>query len=435
MNIQKLLYQNIFWRGLFFVSAFLLNVLIARHFDAAITGWIYYLFTLFSFFTLIGSISLEASFVYFGSKGEISLQKMAVFSIIWVISIAILVVLAYIFTIIFDEKIPVIKLQYAVLFICGNILLSFITSLFYAKQNYVTSNVTAIIINVLLMILLLNINEQSFLNNQTFIYIYFGSFFLTAILLFFQLLRYFKGSKYELITKKDLIKIFRYSSLAFFSNIVFFLLYKIDYWFVNRYCSLEELGNYIQISKLAQLFFILPGILAGSLFPLIAGNHIKKVEDYLKIISRSIFFFYFLACIVLVFIGKWLFPFIFGQGFSGMYRPFLFLIPGILALSTLYTLTAYFSGKNKVSVNLKGSMIAIVFIVGGDAILIPKYGIAAAAAVSSFGYIVYHIYVLYTFNRIHKSGVIDFFYFKVGDFKKLKHSLLNNSRIYEKKDL
>ena len=76
---------------------------------------------------------------------------------------------------------------------------------------------------------------------------------------------------------------------------------------------------------------------------------------------------------------------------------------------------------------------AIVFIVGGDAILIPKYGIAAAAAVSSFGYIVYHIYVLYTFNRMHKSGVIDFFYFKVGDFKKLKNSVLKNSRIYEKK--
>ena len=433
MNIQKLLYQNIFWRGLFFGSAFLLNVLIARHFDAAITGWIYYLFTFFSFFTLIGSLSLEAGMIYFGSKEEISLQKMAGLSILWTIFIALLVVLVYFFMVIFGEEVPAIKFQYALLFICGNIFLSFITSLFYAKQNYVTSNVTAIIVNIVLMVLLFSINEKSFLNNETFIYIYFGSFLVTAIVLAFQLNKYLPSSKFEWFSKKDVIKIFRYSSLAFLSNVVFFILYKIDYWFVNRYCSLEELGNYIQISKLAQLFFILPGILAASLFPLIAGNHINKAEDYLKTISRSIFFTYLLACGLLALVGKWLFPFVFGEGFSGMYMPFLFLIPGILALSTLYTLTAYFSGINKVSVNLKGSIVAIVFIIGGDALLIPKYGIVAAAAVSSFGYIVYHIYVLYTFNRIHKSGVIDFFYFKAGDFKKLKSSILKNSRIYEKK--
>ena len=217
--------------------------------------------------------------------------------------------------------------------------------------------------------------------------------------------------------------------LAFFSNLVFFLLYKIDYWFVNRYCSLEELGNYIQVSKVAQMFFILPGILAGALFPLIAGNHIEKIENALKIISRTIFFLYLSGCVVLIIIGKWLFPFVFGESFSGMYRPFLFLIPGILALSTLYTLTAYFSGKNKISVNLKGSLLALIFIITGDAILIPKYGIIAAAAVSSFGYIVYHIYVLYTFNRMHHSGVIDFFYFRLNDLKKLKESIFKNTKI------
>lgn len=433
MNIQKLLYQNIFWRGLFFVSAFLLNVLIARHFDAAITGWIYYLFTFFSFFTLLGSFSLEAGMIYFGSKEEISLQKLAGLSILWTLFIALLVVLVYFFMVMIDEVVPFIKFQYALLFICGNIFLSFITSLFYAKQNYVTSNVTGIGMNVFLIILLLNAGRKSFLSDQTFIYIYFASFLIIAIILFFQVIKYFSSSKFQWVTKKEIEKIFKYSSLAFLSNIVFFLLYKIDYWFVNRYCSPEELGNYIQVSKLAQLFFILPGILAGSLFPLIAGNHVKKLEEYLKTISRVIFFFYLMVSVLLILIGKWLFPFIFGDGFSGMYKPFLFLIPGILALSTLYTLTAYFSGTNKVSVNLKGSIIAIIFIVTGDALLIPKYGIVAAAAVSSIGYMVYHIYVLYTFNRMHHSGVIDFFYFKAGDFIRLKNSFLKNSRIYEKK--
>ena len=278
------------------------------------------------------------------------------------------------------------------------------------------------------MVLLFSINEKSFLNNETFIYIYFGSFLVTAIVLAFQLNKYLPSSKFEWFSKKDVIKIFRYSSLAFLSNVVFFILYKIDYWFVNRYCNPDELGNYIQISKVAQMFFILPAILAGALFPLIAGNHIGKIENTLKVISRTIFFLYLLGCGVLIIVGKWLFPFVFGESFSGMYQPFLFLIPGILALSTLYTLTAYFSGKNKVSVNLMGSFLALIVIVAGDALLIPKYGIIAAASVSSLGYITYHIFVLYTFNRIHRSGVVDFFYFRLSDLKKLKESVFENTK-------
>ena len=433
MNIQKLLYQNIFWRGLFFVTSFLLNILIARHFDAAITGWIYYLFTIFSFYTLIGSFSLEAGLIYFGSKKEISLEKLMGFSLLWTFSIAFLVVIGYFVLIISGVDIPIVKFQYALLFICGNILLTFITSLFYAQQNYITSNVTAIAVNVLLIILLLNLKALTWLNNDVFISIYFGSFLMTGTFLLFLLFKKLTISDFGLINKFQLKKLLKYSMLVFLSNIVFFLLYKIDYWFVNRYCSPEELGNYIQVSKVGQMFFILPGILAGALFPLIAGNHIGKIENALKIISRTIFFLYLAGCGVLIIIGKWLFPFVFGESFSGMYRPFLFLIPGILALSTLYTLTAYFSGKDKVSVNLKGSLLALMFIIAGDAILIPKYGIPAAAAVSSLGYIIYHIYVLYTFNRMHHSGVIDFFYFKLTDLKRLRESVLKNIQFYEKK--
>lgn len=132
MNIQKLLYQNIFWRGLFFGTSFLLNILISRHFDAAITGWIYYLFTIFSFFTLIGSFSLEAGLVYFGSKKEISMEKLMSFSMLWTVVIAVIIVISYFALILSGIDIPMVKFRFALLFICGNLLLTFITSLFYA---------------------------------------------------------------------------------------------------------------------------------------------------------------------------------------------------------------------------------------------------------------------------------------------------------------
>ena len=305
----------------------------------------------------------------------------------------------------------------------------FVERTFYAKQNFITSNVVGISINALLIILLMNVNVYSWLNNETFIFIYFGSFLLAGfimLILFFNKLRI---PKIEWIDKRQLKKLFNYSLLVFLSNVISFLLYKIDYWFVNKYCSPEELGNYIQISKVGQMFLLLPGILAASLFPLFAGNHITKMEDALKFISRTVFFIYLLGCSFLVVVGKWLFPFVFGGSFFGMYQPFLFLIPGILSLSMVSTMAAYFSGTNRVPVNLAGSFLALVVIITGDALLIPRYGITAAAAVSSAGYITYHIFVLYTFNRIHHSGVIDFFYFRLSDLKRLKESVFKTTKL------
>ena len=47
--------------------------------------------------------------------------------------------------------------------------------------------------------------------------------------------------------------VIRYSLFALMANLIYFLVNRIDYWFVEHYCSAEDLGNYIQASKLAQM--------------------------------------------------------------------------------------------------------------------------------------------------------------------------------------
>ena len=238
---------------------------------------------------------------------------------------------------------------------------------------------------------------------------------------------YTRNRRLTFPTIPELKKLFRFGFIAFSANIISFLLYRVDYWFVKEYCDAADLGNYIQVSKLAQVFFILPGILAGTVFPLTAAGHRQYVNDMLATISRLIFMFYIFCCAILAVTGYWLFPFLFGESFNNMYVPFLFLIPGILALSTLYTLTAYYAGKNRISVNIKGASIALAFIVIADILFIPKYGINAAAIISSLGYIIYHIYVLNTFTNEYKSAAISFFNFKLSDIQKIKNSIFNKA--------
>lgn len=428
MNIQKLLYQNIVWRGLFYLLGFILNIAIARHFQSEFTGRLYYLINAYAFVTLIASVSMEAGITYFASSRIISPSRLLNFSILWVIVIAMLMIGVFLCSSFFT-KLTISKNQFlfALFFVCGNITVTFLNSLFYAESKFILPNFIGIIVNIFLISLIFFINKNYWLTDEKYVFIYFASFLLQGIILII-IFTFRIHIKYQLHLPKiaEVKMLFKFCLLAFVSNFITFLYYRIDYWFVNHYRTAEELGNYIQVSKIAQMFFVLPGIFAAAVFPLTAGGRRRDVNDMLTVMSRSILFFYTLACLFLAVTGKWLFPFIFGTSYDKMYIAFLFIIPGILGLSTLYTLTAYFAGKNRVIVNLKGSLLALVTIACGDVLFIPKYGINAAAAISSLGYIVYHIYVLRVFIKEYKTPVQSFFIFRYSDLLSMKRSVSKN---------
>ena len=102
-----------------------------------------------------------------------------------------------------------------------------------------------------------------------------------------------------------------------------------------------------------------------------------------------------------------------------MYQPFLLLIPGILSLSSIFTITAYFAGSNRIKINIIGSVYALLFILFGNMIFTPLFGINAAALISSIGYIVYQVYIIGVLKKEFKLPLSDFFIFKFTDIKKI----------------
>jgi O-antigen/teichoic acid export membrane protein len=208
----------------------------------------------------------------------------------------------------------------------------------------------------------------------------------------------------------ELRKIFAYALLSCLGNIVFFLVYRVDYWFVNRYASPEELGNYIQVSKLANIFLLIPSIISSAIFTKTASDEADEHSDLFKTISRALSFSYALIILIIILTGKWLFPFIYGASFELMYDTFLLLAPGILSLSTLALLIAYYSGRGMLSLNVKGAVLSLVVIVTGNFIFTPFYGIYAAAAVSSAGYTCFLAYILFRFKKDHERSPISHFF-------------------------
>jgi O-antigen/teichoic acid export membrane protein len=401
-KVHLLLYKSILWRGLFFATSFLLNILFARFYQASASGEIFYAITYYSLLIQVLGFSLESGLAFYAAKNVIPTSKLIGLSFVLTTIMGLAVTIF--FSLYTPYSLRGIVKQFGILsataFICGNILIAYSSNIFYAYRNFHTPNIISIGINVVLIVFLLIQGQPSGIHRDVFVFAFFYSYLVQGLVILAALaIGYRDGNSLSLPTIVDLQRIWRYSLQACISNVIFFILYRIDYWFVQKFCSANELGNYIQASKLAQLFFTLPGIMANVVFSLTAGNMKTEVNNNLKGIALILLLTSGIGCVFLAITGHWLFPFVYGESFTKIYVPFLLLIPGILSLSALYPYAAYYSGMNRIDINIKGSLLALVVIVAGDITLIPRYGIAGAALVSSLGYFCYHVYVLLIYKK------------------------------------
>ncbi|HEY0678265.1 MAG TPA: polysaccharide biosynthesis C-terminal domain-containing protein [Chitinophagaceae bacterium] len=424
MRLQKLIYQGIVWRGLYYASVFILNIVIARVYKAEDSGLINYLINNLSFLLLITSLSLESALGYFGSRNEISPNKLTTLGLVVAITSALVSTGAIL---LFSQRQPSEMNSYYILlafiYVLGVVLTNYFSSLYYAKQRVVLPNAILMIVNLLvLMFALYEFGvEQHTAGKTIFLYVYFASFLIQGLILFFSWTTDLHGfGQLRLPSSVEMKMLFNYAFAALLANVIFFLVYRVDYWFVKAFCTDAQLGNYIQVSKLGQIFLLLPSIIATAVFTRTAGGRHDQTRNVIEIISRWLLLLYIILVIVIIITGNWLFPALYGQSFNLMYGPFLLLSPGILSLCTLSLLTAFNAGRNRMGINIRGSAIAFIVIVAGNFMFIPLFGIYAAALVSSIGYICFQVYVLNQFRKEYNSNVFDFFIPKSSDWNIVK---------------
>jgi O-antigen/teichoic acid export membrane protein len=404
--------------------------MIARYYEASYSGLIYFVTNSFALVVALASLSLESGVAYYAASKEIATSSLANFCFTW--SILATVVSFVILKIAVEKNLlsPLYGQHYfsAVCYISGCMLVNFFSTSFYALKNFATPNIIMSVIN-LTLIGIIPFAGTSIISESSYIHIYFGGFLVQGIsvaIVFYVQNGQFRAKFFP--SKHSLKKIFKYGLIAFLANLLFFLVYRVDYWFVEKHCTPEALGNYIQVSKLAQMLLILPSIMASAVFPAIVTNEENKLIEKIKIIARSSLLLYIFICGFLTATGHWLFPFIFGKSFSEMYVTFLLLVPGILSLAMLYPVTAFYAGVKKISLNIIALLLALTIILSGNILLTPKYGIAGAAAASTAGYFTYHIFLTGLFRKKYAIHIKDFYGITMVDFYRVKEMILEKIR-------
>ena len=421
MSFDNHLRQSLIWRGFYFLTLFTSNVVLSRFLLASGSGMLFYFSTIFSLVVVVFGLSLESAFTYFASSNTITDSKLLPIGIIW--SLAITVVLYFIFPYYFtwfehyDTQQVALYTQYGCLYTFGILLTNYSLALFYSKGNYYLPNMAMGLLNVLfitaLFYLQFNVQNKELLMRSYFLYN------LSQGILLLVLYKYLIIAKKPLIapTKVEMGLVFKFALTCFLANLVFFLVYRIDFWFVKANCNANDLGNYIQASKLGQMFLIIPQIIASAIFPQTAtGNNADGIVAAIKSLSRILLQLFIFIIIMTALIGKTLFILLFGASFSTMYWPMLLLLPGILCLCNLTLIAAYFGGKGKVKHNLTGASIALVVVLIGNIIMLKQYSIGVAATVSTIGYGVNYLYAIWQFRKHESYSWMEFIKWNKADW-------------------
>src|SRR5688572_9045206 len=370
MHPNRTISQSLFWRFSSFFTSLVVTLLVARTFGPVVSGEVNYFVAIASLVVLLSSFNLDAAIIHFTASGKIQLNKLLTLSLLVVLLSA---VVYFIFSIYWNGKTGSLAGMYnfplyAGLYLIGLQVHALIIAVFYGKQNFFIPGLVISIMNLLQIGLLL------FLFNKTgeaaligYMRIFFLVPFIQAIFLWLWLRGKEKFHfKLAMPLKGEWKAISRFSIIIFLTNIILFLVYRIDYWMLVKYdqsvLNAEKLGNYIQATKIGHILLVFSSAIGAGIFSTTSAmtGESQAISGNLSRIMRLLLaggiLFYFIFLIT----GRYIIQLIYGDGFSYIYTCGVLLFPGIIALMTVSVTANYLSGVNQTKYNLQGVVLSLV---------------------------------------------------------------------------
>jgi len=177
-----------------------------------------------------------------------------------------------------------------------------------------------------------------------------------------------------------------YGIKSYIANLTSFFNYRLDTFLVNFYLGRESLGQYTTGVSVAEFLWYLPNAISSVLFPKVSSLQEKTAHLITAQACRITLSTMFPLALIFGVIGSFLIPVIFGEAFRPSVTPFLWLLPGIVALTISKVIAANLSGIGKPQYSTYISTSAIFATLVFDILLIPRMGIAGAAIASSIAY-------------------------------------------------
>ena len=175
--------------------------------------------------------------------------------------------------------------------------------------------------------------------------------------------------------------------------------FRIDQYMIAAILDPEQVGYYAIAVNLTNLLLRIPDATGTVLFPRLAAAGERDAHKATTQVCRATLFVTVAVGVLYALFGWPAIRLLYGAAYMDAFLPLLIMLPGVVSISLYLILTRNFTSRNRQQVNLTAAFVALAINVGSNLVLIPRYGIAGAAASTAISYSVAALILLVTFVR------------------------------------
>jgi O-antigen/teichoic acid export membrane protein len=219
-----------------------------------------------------------------------------------------------------------------------------------------------------------------------------------------------------------------YGAQGYLANLLQFFNYRLDSLLVNGLAGIASLGYYSISVAIAETLWNLANAFSLVMFPHVSSLERAEADRLTTIVCRNAVAVTLVGAIVMFALGRPFILFVFGPALLPSVVPLWLLLPGIVTLTPAKVIGSYLSGIGKpyYSAYISGS--TVVLTIALDLFLIPRYGIAGAAAASSVVYTCTSIASVTIFVRESGSRLMDALVVQPSDFVRYRRLMSTTLR-------
>ena len=173
---------------------------------------------------------------------------------------------------------------------------------------------------------------------------------------------------------------------AYLTVLLYFLVLRSDILMINAMLDSRATGVYNVAVQGADALILLPALAGMILLPRIAADSSERSAALTALLTRHIVFIMAFACLVTALACGWVVPALFGSAYGEATGALRVLLPGVFFISIQHVLHQDLSGRDYPWVLPAVWGIVLAINVALNALLLPRFGIRAAAFSSSVAY-------------------------------------------------
>lgn len=202
-------------------------------------------------------------------------------------------------------------------------------------------------------------------------------------------------------------KTLQFGLKSYVSNIVGFLLYRIDMFIVNFFLGIVFVGYYSISVMLAETLWYLPSSVGTVILSHTLNLKESQSNELTPIICRNTIFITIIFAILLLIFGNHIIIAFFGNAFEPSILPLQILLIGVVAMSINKILSNELIARGMPLIGAIAALIALSINLPLNILLIPKLGLSGAALSSTIAYSISTIFPIYIFTKVSQKNIFD----------------------------